>query len=78
MVQCFVELDDISNRTVNIVKAKNSLGNKSDALNKLIHEYTQQILEPQFRPEFEKSIEEARKGPFRKVKDFGKEFGLRT
>ena len=77
MVQCFVELDDVSNRTVNIIKAKNSLGNKSDALNALIHEYTQKILEPSFRPEFEKSILKAEKGPFRKVKDFGKEFGLR-
>ncbi len=78
MVQCFVTLEDTSNRVVNIVKAKYGLRDKSEALNALISDYAESVLEPELRPEFVASVEKARKGPFKKVADFGKEYSVRT
>ncbi|MFA5247368.1 MAG: DUF2683 family protein [Candidatus Micrarchaeia archaeon] len=78
MVQCFVTLEETSNRVVNIVKAKYGLRDKSEAINALISDYAESVLEPELRPEFVASVEKARKGPFKKVADFGKEYGVRT
>ena len=76
MVQAYVDLDDLSNRAVNVVKARFGLRDKSEALNALIHEYADRLMEPQFKPSFAESVRKASKGPFRRVKDFGKEYGV--
>lgn len=77
MVQCFVSLDDSANRVVNVVKAKYGLKDKSEALNALIREYADSVLEPQFRPQFVQSVKRAASGPKKKVTDFGREYGIR-
>jgi hypothetical protein len=69
MVQAVIKLSDHSNRILNIVKAKYGLRDKSEAIEKIAIEYEQEILEPEFRPEFVQSIQEAQKGKFKKVKN---------
>jgi hypothetical protein len=63
-------------RIINIVKAKYGLKDKSQALSLILKHYEECELEPQFRPEFIKEIDETRKkGKFVEIKDFAKEFG---
>ncbi|MCJ7560584.1 DUF2683 family protein [Candidatus Bathyarchaeota archaeon] len=63
-------------RIINIVKAKYGLKDKSQALSLILKHYEECELEPQFRPEFIKEIDEARKkGKFVEIKNFAKEFG---
>jgi hypothetical protein len=63
-------------RIINIVKAKYGLNDKSQALSLILKHYEECELEPQFRPEFIKEIDETRKkGKFVEIKDFAKEFG---
>ena len=52
MVKAIVELDEHSNRVINVVKAKYGLKDKSEAIEKIVTGYEQEILEPEFRPEF--------------------------
>ena len=68
MVQALVNISDHSNRILNIVKAKHDLKDKSQAIDTVIAEYEEKILEPEFRPEFVKEIQRIRKGKFRKIK----------
>jgi len=67
MVQAVVKLSEHSNRILNIVKAKYGLRDKSEAIEKIATEYEQEILEPELRPEFIASVQEAQKGKFKKV-----------
>ena len=69
MPTAIVKLSDEANRVLNIVKAKYDFSDKSQALNKLIDEYSEQVLEPQLRPEYVKKLQRiAKKGRFTKVK----------
>jgi len=64
-----VKLSDEANRVVNIVKAKYDFRDKSQALNRLIEEYEQEILEPGLKPEYVEKIRQiSKKGRFVKVK----------
>jgi len=63
-----VKLTDTANIVVNIVKAKYDLKDKSEALNKLIEEYSTELLEPELKPEFIKRIKTIeKKGKFIKI-----------
>ncbi len=78
MVKNVIDLDERESRVINIVKAKYGLKDKSHALSVIIKHYEECELEPQFRPEFVKEIEDTVKnGKFVKVKDFAEEFGLK-
>ena len=68
MVKAIVNISEEANRVINIVKAKHGLKDKSEALNFIVSEFEEDILEPQFRPGFIDSISKAEKGPFRKIK----------
>jgi len=70
MVKAIVVLGEHSNRVINIVKAKYGLRDKSEAIEKIVVEYEQEIMEPELRPEFVQSVLDARrKGSFRKIKN---------
>lgn len=75
MVQAVVKLSEHTNRILNIVKAKYGLRDKSEAIERVSAEYEQEILEPELRPEFVASIQEAQKGKFRKIKNISDVFG---
>ena len=56
MVQAVINIDEHTNRVLNIVKAKFGLKDKSQAINLVVNEYEQNSLEPQLRPEYEQKI----------------------
>lgn len=76
MVQAIVTLNEHENRVLNIIKGKFGFRNKSEAINFVIHEYENEFLEPELRPEYIEKMREREKEPTVKVKDFRKHFGL--
>ena len=74
MTTAIVELNNKTNRVVNIVKAMYCLKDKSQALNKMAEEYEQEILEMQLRPEYLKKLERIEKEKSIKIKDVDKYF----
>jgi|TARA_B100002003_G_C14094749_1_gene526546 hypothetical protein len=66
MVQAIINIEDETNRVLNIVKAKFGLKDKSEAINVMAGQYEQELLEPQLRPEY-----------IEKLKGIKKEKGIR-
>ena len=58
MVQALVELDENTNRVLNVVKAKYGLKDKGQAIQMVVSKYIKEEDEPELRPEF---IEKLRK-----------------
>jgi len=52
MVQAFINIDDHTNRILNIIKAKYGLKDKSEAIDLMATQYEEDILEPEIRPEY--------------------------
>ncbi|NOR48849.1 MAG: DUF2683 domain-containing protein [Methanosarcinaceae archaeon] len=52
MVQAFINIDEHTNRILNIIKAKYGLTNKSSAIELMASQYEEEILEPELRPEY--------------------------
>ena len=79
MVQAFINIEDHTNRILNVIKAKYGLKDKSAAIDMMATEYEEEILEPKLRPEY---IEKARKIMKQKavrvgnVENLRKELGL--
>ncbi|ODS42180.1 MAG: antitoxin [Candidatus Altiarchaeales archaeon IMC4] len=61
MVQAVINIQENSNRILNIVKAKYGLRNKSDAIDLVINEYGDNFLEPELRPEYIEKAKEIMK-----------------
>ena len=72
-----IQISDEANQILNIVKARYSLKDKSDAIEKVVLEFGEDFLEPQLRPEFIQKMKERQKERTIKVKDFKKHFGLK-
>ena len=58
MVQAMIRISENTNQILNIVKARFNLKDKSEAIEKVVLDYGEGILEPELRPEF---IEKAKK-----------------
>lgn len=58
MVQAIINIDDQTNRILNIIKAKFGLKDKSQAIEAMAREYESTIMEPELRPDY---IEKARR-----------------
>lgn len=71
MPKAVIDLSERANRIVNIVKAKEGLKGKSEAIERIVEAYEEHILDPGLRPEFVEDLQRVRKGPFRKVKNVG-------
>ena len=56
MIQARVKISDRTNQVLNIVKAKYNLKDKSAALDLVVAQYEEKLLESQYRPEFIKEI----------------------
>ena len=75
MVQALIELDENTNRVLNIVKAKYNLKDKGKAVEFLVTRYIDEEEEPDLRPEFIKKMKKIEKeGKFILVKDFAKRY----
>jgi hypothetical protein len=62
MVQAVINIDENTNRVLNIVKAKFGLKDKSQAINIVVNEYEENFLEPQLRPEYVNKLNKIVKG----------------
>ena len=52
MVEARINIQEETNRVINIVKAKHGLKDKSEAIDVLAREYRDFVLEPELRPEY--------------------------
>ena len=76
MVQALVEIDENTNRVLNIVKAKYGLRDKGEAIQIVVERYIEEEDEPELRPEFIEKIKLIEKQKSIRVKDFAKRYGL--
>ena len=76
MVQAMIKISKEANQILNIVKAKHNLVDKSKAIEKVVLEYGEEMLEPELRPEFIEKMKERQKEPTVKIDNFKKHFGL--
>jgi len=77
MVKAIVNIDNEANRILNIVKAKENLKDKSEAINLILSSYGKEILEEELRPEFITDLLKAQNEEVVEVKDWDKHFGLK-
>jgi len=61
MVQAMIHLDEKTNRVLNIIKAQYGLKDKSQAIQVAVKGYKEEIMEPQFRPEYVRKIKRIEK-----------------
>ncbi len=52
MVKAIITIEEKTNRVLNIIKAKFGLKDKSAAINLMAEQYSEELLEPQLRPEY--------------------------
>ncbi|MEK6937750.1 MAG: DUF2683 family protein [Nanoarchaeota archaeon] len=52
MVQAIININEHANQVLNIVKAKFSLKDKSEAIEIMAQQYEEEVLEPELRPEY--------------------------
>ncbi len=75
MVQAVINIDEHSNRVLNIVKAKYGLKDKSQAINIVVEEYEKNFLEPELRPEYLETLKKIQKEkgiPFKNISELRK------
>ena len=68
MVQAIINIDEHTNRILNIIKAKYGLKDKSSAIDLMAKQYEEDILEPELKPEY---VEKATKIMRQKPVDVG-------
>ncbi|RXA19999.1 DUF2683 domain-containing protein [Methanosarcina sp. MSH10X1] len=61
MVQAIINIDERTNRVLNIIKAKYGLKDKSAAIIKMAEEYEEEILEPELKPEYIEKLKKVEK-----------------
>jgi hypothetical protein len=61
MVQALINIDERTNRVLNIVKAKYGLKDKSAAIDRMAAEYEEEILEPAIKPEYIEKLKKIEK-----------------
>ncbi len=61
MVQAIINIEDQTNRVLNILKAKYDLKDKSQAIDLMAQQYEKTILEPELKPEYVKKAKKIMK-----------------
>jgi len=73
MVQAVININEHTNRVLNIVKAKYGFKDKSQAINQVVQEYEEHFLEPTLRPEYPVKLAKITKGKHLSREEFDKE-----
>ena len=79
MVQAMVNISKDANQILNIVKARNNLKDKSEAIEKVVLSCGGGLLEPELQPEFIQKMEKISKGKTIKIgtlENFRKRYGM--
>ena len=75
MVQAIININENVNRVLNIVKAKYGFKDKSEAINLVVSEFEENLLEPELRPEYKVKLAKIIKGRHLSRAEFEKEVG---
>lgn len=75
MVQAVINIEENTNRVLNIVKAKFGLRDKSEAITLVVNEYEERSLEPELRPEYKVKLAKIMNGKHLSREEFEKEVG---
>lgn len=73
MVQAIINVDEHTNRLLNIIKAKFALKDKSQAIEMMAQGYEENVLEPELRPEYRAKLTKIMKGKHISRVEFEKE-----
>ena len=73
MVQAVINIEEKTNRILNIIKAKFGLKDKSQAINLVVNEYEEAFLEPELRPKYMVKLAKIIKGKHLSRAEFEKE-----
>ena len=76
MVKALIDLNDNTNRILNIIKAKFDLRDKGEAVEFIVNRYIEFENEPELRPEFIEKMKKVRKEKSIRVDDFAERYGL--
>ncbi|HIG93724.1 TPA: DUF2683 family protein [Candidatus Woesearchaeota archaeon] len=76
MVQALIDLDENTNRVLNVVKAKYNLKDKSEAIKLVIAEYIELEEEPELRPEFIQKMNQISRQKSIVVDNFARRYGI--
>ena len=74
MVQAVINIDENTNRILNIVKAQYGLNDKSQAIVLVVNEY-ENFMEPELRPKYKNRLTKIMKGKHLSRTAFEKEVG---
>jgi hypothetical protein len=77
MVNAMINISDEANQILNIVKARNNLNDKSEAIDFVTISYGKEMLEPALRPEFIEEMKLVSKEKRIKIKDWDRHFGVK-
>ena len=61
MVQAMIQISESVNQILNIVKARYNLKDKSQAIEKVVADYGEELLEPELRPEYIEKLQRIKK-----------------
>ena len=76
MVKAMIDIDKRTNQVLNIVKAQYGLKDKSEAIEKVVDIFEEEVMEPELRPDYIDKIKKIRKEKSIKVKSFEERYGL--
>ena len=69
MVQAIIELGEYEDRIFTVLRGKFGMKNKSEAVNFVINKYSEELLEPNLRPEYIEKLNKIEKQKGIKFKD---------
>ncbi|TET90752.1 MAG: DUF2683 domain-containing protein [Methanomassiliicoccales archaeon] len=76
MVKAMIDIDKRTNRVLSIVKAQYGLKDKSKAIEKVVHIYEEEMMEPELRPDYIERLRKIRGEKSIKVESFAERYGL--
>ena len=76
MVNALIRIGENTNRVLNMVKARQGLRNKGEAIEFVVNEFVEYENEPELKPEFIAKIGSISKQKSIPVDDFAKRYGL--
>ena len=76
MVKAIIDIDKHTNQVLNIVKAQYDLRDKSEAIEKIVDIFEEEVMEPELRPDYIEKIRKIRKEKSINVKSFEERYGL--
>jgi hypothetical protein len=76
MVKAIIDIDNHTNQVLNIVKAQYGLKDKSEAIEKVVDIFEEEVMEPELKPDYVDKIKKIRKEKSIKVESFENRYGL--